>query len=412
MPTQDQTLLHLLENQRSGFALDQPFYTSPEIFEADLKHLFLKEWLYAIPACQLTKAGSYATVKVGTVEVILVRGTDNVIRGFHNTCRHRGSVLCLAREGTVARLVCPYHQWTYGLDGKLIWAANMGEDFDPSQYGLHSVHVRDLQGLIYICLADTPPDFEDFAKTAPPYLEPHDLTNAKVAHSSTIIEKGNWKLVWENNRECYHCSGNHPSLCRSFPLDPEIAGVSADGTISPSLQAHFDRCAAAGAPAQFRINPDGQFRFARVPLQEGAVSYTMDRKAAVAKPLGRITLPDAGSLLKFHYPSTWSHFLPDHSLTFRVMPISPMETEVTTTWLVHKDAVEGVDYDLDRLTEVWTATNDEDREVVENNQRGILNPAFQPGPYSPEWESGVVQFVDWYAGRMKTALTASDIAAE
>jgi Rieske 2Fe-2S family protein len=133
---------------------------------------------------------------------------------------------------------------------------------------------------------------------------------------------------------------------------------------------------------------DGQYRFARMPLQANAVSYTMDGKVAVRRPLGRVGIPDAGSLLAFHYPSTWNHFLPDHSLTFRVTPIGPQETEVTTTWLVDRDAVEGVDYDLARLTEVWLHTNDEDREIVEANQQGINSPAYLPGPYSPQEESG------------------------
>lgn len=178
------------------------------------------------------------------------------------------------------------------------------------------------------------------------------------------------------------------------------------------LQAHFDRCEAAGAPAQFRLSDDGQYRVTRIPLQDKAVSYTMDGKAGVTKPLGRVAIPDAGSLLMFHYPTTWNHFLPDHSLTFRVTPISPTETEVTTTWLVHKDAVEGVDYDLKRLTEVWVATNDEDREVVETNQRGIFTPAYTPGPYSPNQESGVIQFVDWYAQWLERSLTPFQMAAE
>jgi Rieske 2Fe-2S family protein len=92
-------------------------------------------------------------------------------------------------------------------------------------------------------------------------------------------------------------------------------------------------------------------------------------------------------------------------ILFRVTPIGPMETEVTTKWLVHKDAVEGRDYDLKRLTEVWIATNDEDREVVENNQRGILSPAYSPGPYSPTHEGGNLQFVDWYASTLIRAIT-------
>jgi Rieske 2Fe-2S family protein len=402
----------LLSRRIPGHALEQPFYVSPDVFQLDLEQIFYKEWLYAIPACQLTKTGSYVALRIGAYEIIIVRGRDGEIRAFHNTCRHRGSMICKAREGQVAKLVCPYHQWTYDLDGKLMWASNMGADFDPTSHGLKSVHLRNLSGLLYVCVAQEPPAFEPFARDAAPYLDVHDLSDAKVAYTSTVVEKGNWKLVWENNRECYHCSANHPTLCRSFPLDPEIAGVSADGSISARLQGHFDRCAATGAPAQFLIGGDGQFRLARMPLEETAVSFTMDGKTAVSKPLGHVSLPDAGSLLVFHYPSTWNHFLPDHSLTFRVMPIGPTETEVTTTWLVHKDAIEGVDYDLKRLTEVWTATNNEDREVVEANQNGIRSPAYAPGPYAPEWESGVIQFIDWYTTWMEQAVAPHRIAAE
>lgn len=403
----------LLARRRSGHALEQPFYTSHEVYELDLEHIFYKEWLFAIPTCQLTTTGSYVTLRVGAYQIVIVKGEDGEVRAFHNSCRHRGSMICKSHEGKVAKLVCPYHQWTYGLNGKLLWANNMGPDFDPLQHGLRSVALRNFGGLIYICLSETPPDFEAFARQAAPYLAVHDLQNAKVAFTSSIIEKGNWKLVWENNRECYHCSSNHPALCRSFPLDPEIAGVSADGSISATLQRHFDACEVAGAPAQFLLSEDGQYRLARMPLQDPAVSYTMDGAAAVTRQLGRVAKRDAGSLLVFHYPSTWNHFLPDHSLTFRVTPISPTETEVTTTWLVHKDAIEGVDYNLKRLTEVWVATNDEDREIVETNQDGILSPAYTPGPYSADWESGVVQFIDWYAGWMEKAVSAQhSIAAE
>ncbi|SHI65813.1 aromatic ring-hydroxylating oxygenase subunit alpha [Wenxinia saemankumensis] len=406
-------LPRLLAAHRPGHSLARPFYTDPDLYEADLQAIFYRDWLFAIPAAQLTKTGAYARMQVGAYNVVIVRGADGEIRAFHNSCRHRGSVLCKADGGQVAKLVCPYHQWTYDLDGRLIWARDMGPDFDPAQHNLRPVALRDLAGLIYICLAEDPPDFDAFAAMALPYLQVHDLHRARVAHSSTIVEKGNWKLVWENNRECYHCAGTHPALCRSFPLDPAVAGVSADGSVPPQLQAHFDRCEAAGAPAAFRMGGfAGQYRLARMPLQDKALSYTMDLAPASRRPLGRVALPDAGTLLKFHYPSTWNHFLPDISLTFRVMPISPTETEVTTTWLVDRDAVEGVDYDLNRLTEVWLATNDEDREIVEANQLGINSPAYTPGPYSPVMEDGVVQFVDWYLASMRRRVAPQTVAAE
>lgn len=410
--TAQPNLHDLLARRAPGYALEQPFYTSPEVYQQDLEQIFYKEWLFAIPAAQLVKAGSYATLRVGAYEVIIVKGRDGQVRAFHNSCRHRGSLICKARAGQVAKLVCPYHQWTYDLDGRLLWADRMNADFDPSKHGLRPVQLRDLAGLIYICLADNPPDFEAFAQATAPYLAIHDLKDAKVAHSTTIVENGNWKLVWENNRECYHCSGNHPSLCRTFSLDPDIAGVNPDGSISERVQGHFDRLEAAGIPSQFLLGAQGQYRLCRSPLEGDSVSYTLDGKAAVTKQLGRVSVPDAGTLLLFNYPSTWNHFLPDHSLCFRVMPISPTETEVTTFWLVNKDAVEGVDYDLQRLTEVWIATNDEDREVVETNQRGISTPAFLPGPYSQYWENGVIQFIDWYAETLERALGPSRMAAE
>ncbi|UUX49235.1 aromatic ring-hydroxylating dioxygenase subunit alpha [Nisaea acidiphila] len=404
-------MLALLTQRQPGYSLAQPFYRDPDIFRLDLEQIWYREWLFAIPACELPKAGSYVTHKVGDYRVIIVRGADNVIRAFHNTCRHRGSIICKAAKGNAPKLVCPYHQWTYELDGKLLWARDMGPDFDASRHGLKPVHCRELAGLVYIYLADDAPDFDAFADLARPYLKVHDLENAKVAHQSSIIENGNWKLVWENNRECYHCSGNHPSLCRTYSDDPSLSGVSGDKP-SPKLQAHFDRLEAAGYPSTFRMSENMQYRLARIPLQEGAESYTMDGKPAVSRFLGRVKDTSAGTLVKFHYPTTWNHFLADHSITFRVTPISPTETEVTTTWLVNKDAVEGVDYDLKRLTEVWEATNDEDRVVVEDNQQGINSPAYEPGPYSPGQEDGVISFIDWYCATMGKRLRPSLIAAE
>ncbi len=403
-------MLALLNQQRSGHSLAQPFYGDPDIFRLDMEQIWYREWLFAIPACELTKPGSYVTHKVGDYRVIIVRGTDNVIRAFHNTCRHRGSVICKAAKGNAPKLVCPYHQWTYELDGKLLWARDMGADFDATQHGLKPVHCRELSGLIYICLADDAPDFDAYADLVKPYLAPHDLSNAKVAHESSIIESGNWKLVWENNRECYHCSGNHPSLCRTFPEDPTVSGV--EGEIPLQLQSHFERMEAQGFPSRFKMSENMQYRVTRMPLLEGAESYTMDGKIAVNKFLGRIADKSAGTLLKFHYPTTWNHFLADHSIVFRVTPIGPTETEVTTKWLVNKDAVEGQDYDLKRLTEVWTATNDEDRRVVEDNQHGINSPAYEPGPYSRAQESGVISFVDWYRNTMGDRLQPTMMAAE
>ncbi|MCG7627196.1 aromatic ring-hydroxylating dioxygenase subunit alpha [Epibacterium sp. MM17-32] len=409
----DSDILVKLAARQKNYSLEQAFYTDPGALDLDLRQIFYREWLFAIPACEIPKTGNFVTHQVGAYDVIIVRGADGEVRAFHNACRHRGSVVCKAKKGSAPKLVCPYHQWTYELNGALLWARDMGADFDASEHGLRPVHCRNIKGLIYICLADEAPDISVFAAEMDRYLAPHDIENSKVAFESTIIEKGNWKLVWENNRECYHCAGNHPALCRTFPEDPNAIGNDLDGE-DPALQdKHVARCEAVGAPSAFKISKAGEWRFVRTALLGTAESYTMDGKVAVSRPNSTLPFKDAGSLLQFHYPTTWNHYLSDHSIVFRVTPISPTETEVTTKWLVHKDAVEGQDYDLRRLTEVWVHTNDEDRQVVEDNQRGINTPAYRPGPYSKTHEGGVIQFTDWYADHLMRGLTGrSLIAAE
>jgi glycine betaine catabolism A len=404
-------MLGALHNRRHGHTLPQRFYADPTFYQLDLDSLFYREWLFAGHDCEVRQVGDYFTLQIGDYPVIVVRGRDGAIRAFHNSCRHRGSRVCAAEKGSAVRLVCPYHNWSYDLDGRLLFARDMGKGFDTKPLGLKPIHCESVGGYLWICLAREAPDFAPFGKAIEPYLAPHRLREAKVAHQSTIVENGNWKLVWENNRECYHCGPNHPELCRTFPEAPTVSGV--EGAMDdPFIVAHWERCEALGLPSRFEISPDGQYRGSRVPLMREAVSYTMSGKVAVRRPLSDgVSEPNIGSLLLFHYPSTWNHILGDHSMSFRVLPLGPTQTQVTTKWLVHKDAVEGVDYQIDDLTAVWTATNDQDRRIVEENQRGVSSPAFEPGPYNPLHEGGVMQFVEWYAGAMERALGAPALAS-
>ncbi|WP_296743102.1 SRPBCC family protein, partial [Mesorhizobium sp.] len=282
---------------------------------------------------------------------------------------------------------------------------------DKSQFGLKPVACESVGGYIFICLAKEPADFAPFRSMMEPYFAPHRLTEAKVAYESTIIEKGNWKLVWENNRECYHCAGNHPELCKTLPEAPSIndaANVAGD----PEMMEHWARCEAAGLPSAFKIGSTGQYRTIRAPLLRDAVSYTMSGKPAVKKKLSDGVQADRiGSLLLYHFPTTWNHVLGDHAITFRVLPISATETAVTTKWLVHKDAVEGVDYDLQDLIHVWTETNDQDRSIVEENAFGIASPVYEPGPYSMMHEAGVMQFLEWYFSFIEPRLSEGSAPA-
>lgn len=393
-------VLRQLKNRRDGFSLEQPFYIDQDYFRLDMETIWYRDWLFVGHDCEIPRAGNYFTAQIGDYPVVIVRGKDQVIRAFHNTCRHRGHRVCTQERGASAKLVCPYHQWTYDLDGSLVFARQMGETFDKSEFGLKTVHCESVAGYIFICLANEAPDFAPVRATIEPFLAPHRLAEAKVAHRNTIIEKGNWKLVWENNRECYHCAGNHPELCRTYPEAPSATGVQG-AKDDPVIAEHWARCEAAGLPSEFTIDPTGQFRVARMPLIQDAESYTMSGKRAVRRPLSDdVNISHIGTMLLFHYPTTWNHILGDHAISFRVLPISAEETAVTTTWLVHKDAVEGVDYNLDELTHVWNMTNDQDRSIVEENAFGIRSPAYEPGPYSVDHEGGVMQFVEWYANFM------------
>jgi Rieske 2Fe-2S family protein len=393
-------MLGRLQRRRPGFSLEQPFYTDPDYFKVDMDLIWYRDWLFVGHDCEIARPGSYFTVQIGIYPVVVVRGQDGVIRALHNTCRHRGSRVCTAHKGTAAKLVCPYHQWTYNLDGSLAFARQMGEDFCKDDFGMKPVACESVAGYVFVCLADEPADFAPFRTLMEPYFAPHDLANAKVAHETTIIEKGNWKLVWENNRECYHCAANHPELCKTFPEAPTVTGVPSVDS-DPEMLEHWAHCEANGLPSKFRIDEAGQFRATRAPLLRDAVSYTMSGKPAVKRNLcDGVSADRIGTLMLYHYPTTWNHVLIDHATTFRVIPISATETAVTTKWLVHKDAVEGVDYTVDELIHVWAMTNDEDRRIVEENAFGIQSPAYEPGPYSPVHEGGVIQFVDWYADFM------------
>lgn len=305
-------MLRQLADRRNGYSLPRAFYTDPDFYRLDLELIFYREWLFAGHDCELPKPGSYLTLQVGAYPVVVVRDKAGTIRAFHNSCRHRGSRICAAEKGKVAKLVCPYHRWTFELDGRLLFARDMGKDFDLSAFSLKPVHCRSVAGYIFICVADAAPDFAPVRAHLTPYLAPHRLAEAKVAvemtlvekGKMTLVEKGNWKLVWENNRECYHCRGNHPELCLTYPEAPSVTGVTG-GQEDPQVAEHWRRCEAAGLPSALQISKSGQYRTARMPLLGDAVSYTMSGEPAVNRPLSDgVLAPRIGTMLLFHYPSS------------------------------------------------------------------------------------------------------------
>lgn len=388
----------LLAERRDGFSLPQAFYVDEAFHEADIAAVFETEWLFACNVCEIRKPGDFLTLTIGRNPVIVLRDRDGQVRAFHNTCRHRGSRICLAEKGHAHRLTCSYHQWVYELDGRLLHARQMPGDFDPAGYGLKPVTVEVNCGMVYICLAETPPDLAHFRRTVAPYIAPHQPDRTKVAHEMTLIEEANWKLVIENNRECYHCAGNHPELLATlveFALPDDPRGTADFQKLMDRQTARWESHGLPHLPA------DGgqEFRCIRLPFHDGALSFTMDGGPACRKLLGDFTDPDLGSVRMFRVPNNWNHFLADHIIHFRVLPLSAGRTAVRTTWLVHEDAIEGVDYDIERLTRVWIATNDQDARLAQINHEGIASMAYRPGPYAPS-EFMLRNFTNWYAGKM------------
>lgn len=408
LPDHRHPVRRLLDRREPGLALPGPMYAGAETYAADLEHVWYREWVFAGHAAELTGIGDFITLTIGEYPLVVVRGVDGVIRALHNVCRHRGAVLCSAPSGSTRRkIICPYHQWAYELDGRL-YRARTWPDLDPAGLALKQAHCEVVGGLVFVCVAPTPPPVQPLRDLVEPYLAPWRLAEAKVAADSVITEQGNWKLVMENNRECYHCSGSHPELAKSFPLAPIHTGGATEEEARATLEL-VEACERAGLPSAYRASADHQYRVMRLALENGARSMTMDGAPAVAQRFPGLPqeVDNLGDVLLYHYPSMWSHFQGDHVLTFRLLPTGPGTSQLRTTWLVPQDAVEGVDYDRQRLTEVWLATNEQDAALVARTQLGVSSPAFVPGPYAPVEEEGVLQFVDWY-----TALLADRLAAE
>ena len=398
-------LSRLLTSRQRNFSLPQPFYGDADFHQLDLELIWGRNWLFAGPECVIPGAGNWFTMEVGTTSLAMVRGSDGAVRAFYNTCRHRGSKVCVGEHGKAAKLVCPYHQWTYDLDGRLLFARDMGSDFDAARYPLKQAHCRTVGGYVYVCLADKAPDFDAFVRMVEPYMLPHGLQNAKVAHTSSLVEQANWKLVIENNRECYHCSGSHPELLRTLSEYDSTDDPRMPPAFAQHIRAKAAQWDAQRLPHVSQNSPDKRFRVVRLPLAKGE-SMTMDGRPAVNGLLGKLRDTDLGSVRMLSLPNSWNHLQADHAVAFRVLPLGPQQTMVTTWWLVNKDALEGVDYTVENLTRVWSATNDQDRILAENNQAGINNKAYEPGPYSPTIEFGLQNFIDWYTTDMQTSLDA------
>jgi Rieske 2Fe-2S family protein len=395
----------LLWERRSDESLAQEFYLDESVFQEDLRHVFHTNWLFAGHTCEIPESGDYFTFEVGDESLLILRDKTGEVRAHFNVCRHRGSRLATEPCGHAKSLVCPYHQWVYALDGSLTNARLMGDSFDKDQYQLRSAEVREVAGLIFVCLApdESTPDFDHFYGAMEPQLKPHGLENAKVIVKHHYEVRANWKTLIENNRECYHCRVSHPEFCMSN-YDLGLPGdTRSDAGYDTLLESEYARWRDLGlSPREISFPSGYPYRVSRLPLKEDFITESLDG-SRVAPLMGEFTDPQVGSLRLITLPNFWGHANCDYAMTTRLTPVSAGMTRVQVSFLVDEDAVEGEDYDSEQVAYVWKTTSEQDWELCENNYAGIKSLAYEPGPFSELTESSVESFLKWYLDRIGQA---------
>lgn len=401
----------LMARQPAGHSMLGPFYSDEEVFRLDLERVWRTSWLFAGHSCEISKTGDYFTVEVECDSVVVMRDRNGQARAVHNVCRHRGSLICEKSEGHANKLVCPYHRWTYDLDGSLLHAPGMQEDLEKSALGLRPVHIRETAGLIFISLASKPPNFDATDELIAALAKPQGLGRAKVAKAVDYLVKANWKLVWENNRECFHCNANHPQYIKAnfdhYNADDTTPRIRQE--IAAAVRRSEAKWAAAGLAVSHKQTgmttfPDAErniwYSANRTALVDGFVSESMDG-AQVAPLMGDYADSDVGTLRIRTLPNFWNHSSCDHAVSTRLLPIGPQLTAIRVWWLVDHKAVEGRDYDLAKLMPFWQLTSEQDWEICERQQRGVNSQAYVPGPYSKYKEYNVDAFVRWYLKQLQ-----------
>ncbi|WP_328842759.1 aromatic ring-hydroxylating oxygenase subunit alpha [Streptomyces sp. NBC_00258] len=368
-------------------SLPREWYTSPEIFRKEIDKIFHRQWIYVGHVSQAKNTGDYFVARAATESIIVTRAKNGGLRAHFNVCRHRGSQLCdELSSGNTKRFVCPYHNWTYDLDGKLAGApaTRDGVDFNYSEFGLQDAYVDTFHGSIYVWLGREQPACTlreqltgggqfpiDDARIE--IAEPERL---KLAHEVRYEIKANWKLMIENNIECYHCISGHPSLM-----------VSCDAT-----NYFYERDEEGG----LKIKGDGSYG-----LRPDMKTFSMDGELVSKKQLGAL---EPGDSIVWVDNLMWNGtcFFTDHSQRGIVNPLTVDTCELWMQWFVHENAVEGVDYEVGPLTQVFKEVAAEDHAFVERNARGVKSSRYVPGPNNALRETDMEAALTMYLNMMET----------
>jgi len=343
--------------------LGREAYLDPERFEAEQRMIFARSWNCVGRSAELGKPGAYLTGQVAGESILVVRQRNGSLRAFRNLCRHRGARLCLEPTGALDKAIrCPYHAWTYGLDGHLIAAPNASEmpDLDKAERSLLQVPVEEWAGYAWVRLAgegtlaeQVEPQLQERFGSLEPFAR-YQLDRLAVGHRVTYDVASNWKSIVENFMECYHCASLHPELTEAVP---EFA--SGYGTVSGGV----------GRGAAFAGTLEGFSRSHRAwrPRLRGLLEED-DRLF-----FGVVLLPGCLAVL-----------VPDHVAFFRIEPLAPGRTLVHVDWLFEPDEVARADFDPSDSVELLDLTNRQDFSACERCQLGATSEAFETVLAPPE----------------------------
>ncbi len=384
----------LVSAYRPGYALERPFYLDPAIFERDMERVFFRHWHCLAHESVIPDPGDFEVFKLASEAVILTRGADGGVHALLNLCRHRGAEVCTREKGNAKAFVCPYHAWTYGNDGALKAARLMPKDFDRQAHGLKKVHVRVVEGLVFISFAKEPLDFSEVEAMLHATCGQYGWANAKVAHRQSYAIDANWKLAVENYVECYHCGPAHPEYSETHALEQPLHLIE---ELNAAMEART--CALGieiGSGNHWQSSAGGKetihaFRYA---LYDGVKTGSKDGQP-LSTLMGRFTDFDGG-VTSIHLGGT--SFLvcyADHGMIYRFIPKTVDTCEMELIWLVDGKAEAGVDYDFEKLTWLWRVTTDEDKAIIEHTARGVRSHFYEPGPIAP-MEQNELRYINWY----------------
>ncbi len=359
-------------NQAGAKTLDARWYTSPVVFEQEQERVFSRSWVAAGREEQLPNPGDYFLLDLAGESLIITRDASGRLHAFYNVCRHRGTRLCTEAAGRFRKTIqCPYHAWTYALDGSLLVARNMegAANFERAEYPLQEASLGVFEGFIFVCLDEAGPSAAQNFAPLDGRFTAWALPDLRAARRIEYDVAANWKLIFQNYSECYHCPVLHPQLEK---LSPSESGRN-DFTDGPFL-------------GGYSLLRDGKSL---------TVSGTSRRK-----PLATVS---GDELQRTYYytifPSLLLSLHPDYAMAHYVTPLANDRTKIVCEWLFAPDELDRAGFDASDVVEFWDLTNRQDWHVNELTQQGVSSRAYTPGPYAAQ-EGLLHAFDRYYLSRM------------